>query len=80
MLIFTLSIPLTSIADGNNRTRNDCNWTGWQYKSRARVNKFGVPKREVDKGCPAGNYYANVDNGCAVQWAQNWYGSHYEGG
>lgn len=80
VVFLVMNIPFMSLADGNNRTRNNCNWTGWKYKARARVNKFGVPKRDVDKGCPGAYYYAYVDNGCAWQNAENWYGTHAENG
>lgn len=80
VLILSMNFPFMSLADGNCRTRNDCNLTGWKYKARARVNKFGLPSRDVDKGCPGGYYFAYVDNGCAWQNAENSYGTHAENG
>lgn len=82
LLTFMVGMPLSSKADGIVITRNTCNWntTGWSHVAKARTFKLGVWGTNKKGGCPIGSYYAERDNGCAFQWAQNHYGSHSEGG
>lgn len=82
LLIFMIGLPLSSKADGIVITRNSCDWTttGWMYVAKARTFKLGIWGTNKNGGCSIGSYYAERDNGCAFQWAQNHYGAHYEGG
>jgi len=82
LLVFMVGLPLSSKADGIVKTRNSCNWnfTGWKYVAKARTFKLGVWGTTEKGGCASGNYLAERDNGCAYQWAQNFYGAHAEGG
>jgi len=82
LLVFMIGLPLSSKADGIVITRNTCSWntTGWSHVAKARTYKLGIWGTTKNGGCGSGNYYAERDNGCAFQWAQNFYGAHAEGG
>ena len=81
-LAFMIGMPLSSKADGIVITRNTCNWntTGWDHVAKARTFRLGFWGTNKNGGCGSGNYYADRDNGCAFQWAQNFHGAHFEGG